>query len=558
MTTKQPVVIEDNTFDGMGMSGISISNDAQNWRESGRTENVTIKNNVFTRGKDNAIYVCPTNPNGSQETIHKNMTITGNTFYMEDKKVLNAKSVSDLEFTNNKIYRQEPNVTWKGEEKELSLKVGETKALSLTAESKALNSKLYLFDGCHNVKVENNSYDAKVNAGSELKNGTKESDIKLTNDIMAINKDNKTEAGVVGYTTSDAKVAKASSSGIVSAVGEGEAEITPYLLEGGRKFPGTPVKVTVSKGEAAVLPDGIEITAPTEKTGEETVKYEAKVTGKSGCSEEVSWSVLDPKTGQKTDRAEINTDGVLTPKKSGAVEVVARTVNGLEARKLLSIQIGTLERADGFEVINENKDKWSIKGEDQITIQTQQQGLWNTQNPTNLFVGSLGKDGDVTATIKMDGKTVKDYDEAGLIFYKDNDNYVTVERKHGGNDPQIKVVNEVNKAPNEDNDGGKKTSDADSLYLKLEKKGNKVTGSFSPDNSKWTKVREVTNTNLGSDFQIGFLTGGTNSDTPFTFSELTVNGKEVKLTGMSTDSLPKAKNAKLTSVSYTHLTLPTT
>lgn len=33
---------------------------------------------------------------------------------------------------------------------------------------------------------------------------------------------------------------------------------------------------------------------------------------------------------------------------------------------------------------------------------------------------------------------------------------------------------------------------------------------------------------------------------PFTFSELTVNGKEVKLTGMSTDSLPKAKNAKLT------------
>lgn len=546
VTTKQPVVIEDNTFDGMGMSGISISNDAQNWRESGRTENVTIKNNVFTRGKDNAIYVCPTNPNGSQETIHKNMTITGNTFYMEDKKVLNAKSVSDLEFTNNKIYRQEPNVTWKGEEKELSLKVGETKALSLTAESKALNSKLYLFDGCHNVKVENNSYDAKVNAGSELKNGTKESDIKLTNDIMAINKDNKTEAGVVGYTTSDAKVAKASSSGIVSAVGEGEAEITPYLLEGGRKFPGTPVKVTVSKGEAAVLPDGIEITAPTEKTGEETVKYEAKVTGKSGCSEEVSWSVLDPKTGQKTDRAEINTDGVLTPKKSGAVEVVARTVNGLEARKLLSIQIGTLERADGFEVINENKDKWSIKGEDQITIQTQQQGLWNTQNPTNLFVGSLGKDGDVTATIKMDGKTVKDYDEAGLIFYKDNDNYVTVERKHGGNDPQIKVVNEVNKAPNEDNDGGKKTSDADSLYLKLEKKGNKVTGSFSPDNSKWTKVREVTNTNLGSDFQIGFLTGGTNSDTPFTFSELTVNGKEVKLTGMSTDSLPKAKNAKLT------------
>lgn len=546
VTTKQPVLIENNVFDGMGMSGISISNDAQNWRESGRTEDVTIKNNVFKRGKDNAIYVCPTNPNGSSETIHKNMTIEGNTFFIEDKQVLNAKSVGNLTFKNNKIYRQEPNVTWKGEESTVALKVGESKQLNLEVDSAELKSRLYTFNGCHDVKIENNSYDSKINAGSNLQNGTQKGDINIVNDVMTINGDNKIEAGVVGYTTSDTKVAKVSSSGIVSAVGEGEAEITPYLLEGGRKFLGTPVKVAVSKGEAVVLPDGVKITTTTEKTGNETVEYTAEVTGKEGCSKEVTWSVVDPKTGQTTDRAEISSAGVLTPKKSGAVEVVARTVNGLEARKLLSIQIETMGLADGFEIVNPNNDKWSISGEDQITIKTRQQGLWATQNPTNLFVNALGKGDSVTAIIKMDGKTVKNYDEAGLIFYKDNDNYVAVERKHGGNDPQLKVVYEVNGNPNEDNDGNKKTSDAECLYLKLEKSGDTVTGFFSSDNSNWTEIRAVNNANLGSDFKIGFLTGGTNSDTPFTFSDLTVNGKKVKLTGMSTASLPIAKDGKLT------------
>ena len=51
VTTRKPIVIENNTFDGMGMAGIYISNDAQGWYESGPTRDVTIRNNTFTRGK---------------------------------------------------------------------------------------------------------------------------------------------------------------------------------------------------------------------------------------------------------------------------------------------------------------------------------------------------------------------------------------------------------------------------------------------------------------------------------------------------------------------------
>ena len=35
----------------------------KDWYESGPTRDVTIRNNTFTRGKAQAIYVDPTNPN---------------------------------------------------------------------------------------------------------------------------------------------------------------------------------------------------------------------------------------------------------------------------------------------------------------------------------------------------------------------------------------------------------------------------------------------------------------------------------------------------------------
>lgn len=49
VTTRKKVTIENNLFDGMGMAGICISNDAQSWYESGPTRDVTIRGNTLRR-----------------------------------------------------------------------------------------------------------------------------------------------------------------------------------------------------------------------------------------------------------------------------------------------------------------------------------------------------------------------------------------------------------------------------------------------------------------------------------------------------------------------------
>ena len=535
VTTRQPVLIENNTFDGMGMSSIFISNDAQNWRESGRTENVTIKNNVFTRGKDNAIFVEPTNPSGSAQAIHKNMTIEGNTFYMEDKHVLNAKSVDNLTFKNNKIYRQEPNATVNVTADGTTMKVGETKELKATTTSTQLNTRAYKFRGCYNVTIEGNTYDAGVNAGSLLSDNTKESDITVKNDIVQLNKDNKTDLGQVYYQSSDGKVATVTDNGVVRAVKEGTVTMTPYLVAGERKFPGTPIILTVSGKSDVTMPTEITISSDKETTDGANVQYMASVKDST-----VTWSVVDAKTGKATDKATISNTGLLTPKASGVVEVVAKTVNGLEARKLLSIQMNGLTLGNGFTIDSEQKDGWSIPAENKIEIKALKGGLWNTQTMHNLFGYKVDNAENVEVTIKMEGLTQSNWDEAGLIFFKDGDHYVSIERKHGNNSPKIKLVNEPDR--NSPSEVGESNVTENTVWFKLKKAGDKVTGSYSKDGENWTDVSTVTNANLGNSFKIGMLagTGSNSSNAKFTFSELKVDNKTVNLTANVKDSLPTA------------------
>ena len=114
VTTRKKVEIKDNVFDGMGMASIYISNDAQGWYESGPCKDVTIEGNTFLRPTASAaaIFIEPTNPTVSTEqTVHENIKILNNTFFMQNGQVLNAKSTKDLTFTGNRIYRYEPELS---------------------------------------------------------------------------------------------------------------------------------------------------------------------------------------------------------------------------------------------------------------------------------------------------------------------------------------------------------------------------------------------------------------------------------------------------------------
>ena len=261
-TTRGKVEITDNMFDNMGMAAIYISNDAQGWYESGRTTDVTIKGNTFIVNPLTAgaagIFVQPTNRN-VDGTVHKNMKIEGNTFFMaQSQNVLNAKCVENLTFKNNKVYRQNPDVTVSAKADKTNLAAGESSSITVTADGAELGAKAYRFEGCKNVTIEGNTYDGGLNAGVELAS-TDKNQVTVKNDVAKVGADNKlNKVGTIFYKSSNDKVVKVSASGVVTAVGNGTADVTAYAVAGGRKFEAAPITYTV-EGEATVQPTAIKI-----------------------------------------------------------------------------------------------------------------------------------------------------------------------------------------------------------------------------------------------------------------------------------------------------------
>ncbi|WHY22128.1 discoidin domain-containing protein [Paenibacillus sp. G2S3] len=103
VTTLGAVRIENNTFNGMQMSAILITDDANSWYESGMVKDVLIRNNTFNNNGNAVISVEPstslTNPD---KTVHSHIVIDGNQFNKTDgNSEIYAKSVDGFTFTNN-------------------------------------------------------------------------------------------------------------------------------------------------------------------------------------------------------------------------------------------------------------------------------------------------------------------------------------------------------------------------------------------------------------------------------------------------------------------------
>lgn len=226
--------------------------------------------------------------------------------------------------------------------------------------------------------------------------------------------------------------------------------------------------------------------------------------------------------------------------------------------------------AKDLTVKNPSDGGYSVSG-DSVTIKAMGQGLWEIQTANNVIVSGENVnrgDGTFTAIVKMSGKTVNNWDEAGLFIYKDADNYVAVERKHGTNSPKVHVVTEANGSANEDQNT--ENPNAEAIWLKLEKSGNTFTGYCSVDKENWTKVgNSITNDKIGNSFGVALVAGTGNSTkgTAFTFSDLEVNGKAVALTedaatggeSGNIENLAKVKsgNAILESASVSGVSFPT-
>lgn len=102
ITTRGKVNIENNHFGSMGMSGILLSDDADNWFESGMCLDVTIKNNTFDYCGENGVLIKPENTE-YQGAVHRNINIVGNTFKKCEKVCFDIKDSENIKIQNNVI-----------------------------------------------------------------------------------------------------------------------------------------------------------------------------------------------------------------------------------------------------------------------------------------------------------------------------------------------------------------------------------------------------------------------------------------------------------------------
>jgi len=140
VTTREPVVITDNRFDGMSMASIYISSDASYWYESGPVTDVTIRGNSFTRPSGPVIFVEPTNQVlDPANPVHRNISVEGNTFDIGDVTVVDAKSVDGFTFAGNTVRRLDK------------------------PEHPPYASPLFVFRGSSGIVVAPNHYDQGLN-----------------------------------------------------------------------------------------------------------------------------------------------------------------------------------------------------------------------------------------------------------------------------------------------------------------------------------------------------------------------------------------------------------
>ncbi len=98
VTTRGKVTLSDNRFVSTAMSNVLISDDAENWYESGCCKDVTIENNDFLRYGEPAIMIKPEN-SVYDGAVHENVKIIGNRFH--SGQTLWASSTKNLQFKNN-------------------------------------------------------------------------------------------------------------------------------------------------------------------------------------------------------------------------------------------------------------------------------------------------------------------------------------------------------------------------------------------------------------------------------------------------------------------------
>ncbi|WP_371177356.1 cell wall-binding repeat-containing protein [Buchananella felis] len=488
MTTRRPVLIENNVFDQMEMASIYVSGDANQWYESAMVSDFTIRGNTFLRpARDTynnpapVIFFEPTSGGQNpQLAAHSNVLIEDNTFLVNDRTILDAKSINGLTFRNNRVMRYEESSAPTLELASNRVGVGALTTARVAAPAGGVSRPAFVLRGSNNVVLEGNTYGEGIIRGVQLHHMTG-ANVDIRDEGVSVGGRNST-ANQVFYFSSAPQIAAVNQQGQILGKQEGEAQIHAVVVTPFGQATTAPVKVTVGQTE------------PT---------YE------------------------------------LIP----------------------------------FEVIRPNPAHARIEGKGLRLVPSGLGSLWLDDNRAGNIHLLPGKQLGVgeSVVVKMTGRTQDWYEEAGLILYENDDNYVTIQRKHNNGSPSITVVTEQNGRAEEDS---RKVTDPtqQELWLKLTRQEDGIQGAYSLDGVEFSNLgTPVVNSSVGASARIGLMASlrrnSAADNHPFVFTDLNVAGTPVELVrevgsgepGAGFDvvpTLPEGKLSRLADLAGAQFSLP--
>lgn len=143
-------------------------------------------------------------------------------------------------------------------------------------------------------------------------------------------------------------------------------------------------------------------------------------------------------------------------------------------------------------IVRENQSDWSLSERPgYLRIKTKTESLWqiNVNNKVKLLRNAPHGDFDISTKITYN--PVQKFQQAGLVIYEDEENYVMLTRQMD-DVANVEMSREISRV------AGSKSAPTTltTLFLKLSKSGGHVSGAFSEDGISWTTVDVVSGVKL--------------------------------------------------------------
>ncbi|KRV47992.1 hypothetical protein AQ490_27045 [Wenjunlia vitaminophila] len=252
VTTRRPVVIENNVFDAMSMASVYISSDAYQWYESGPVRDVRIRHNTFLRPSGPVIFVDPTNQVLDPATpVHQGIHIEQNEFRIGNVELVSAKSVRGLTFVGNDVRRLDRDQLLAVRADDPCPTVGATTRLSAFAIKAPHSSSLFSLHGASDVLIRDNQYDNGLNLRADL-DATQADQVTVEGDDIRFGQDNVLPVvQEPRFRSSEPRVLKVAPDGTATALAAGSAEVTAVVRTETGKLVSRPLTMTVGGDPAS-------------------------------------------------------------------------------------------------------------------------------------------------------------------------------------------------------------------------------------------------------------------------------------------------------------------